>query len=158
MKRNSTTLFLETPGSITLIPWVNGAPDFSIYSEPTLSIFRSVWQAFLNSGEELEIIPDPEPFVELPPAQWTAFNFALFTDADFVNYGKTANQVNPFFVPALVERYGRIVLDGLQESNFAAYWQSFCLAFDVSAEHRNEWATLAKRFDLPEDFISVIRG
>lgn len=50
------------------------------------------------------------------------------------------------------------LIDGLQESNFAAYWQSFCLAFDVSPEHRNEWATLAERFDLPQEFIDVIRG
>ena len=61
MKRNSTTIFLASSGSTTALPWVNNAPDFSGFQEPTLSILQRSWSDFLESGQELEVIPDPEP-------------------------------------------------------------------------------------------------
>ena len=61
MKRNSTTIFLASHGSTTALPWVNNAPDFSGFQEPTLSILQRSWSDFLESGQELEVIPDPEP-------------------------------------------------------------------------------------------------
>lgn len=70
MKRNSTTLFLTSPGAITPLPWVSNAPDFSAFTEPTLSVLQNAWQDFLDSGGELEIIPDPEPFVEPTTPDW----------------------------------------------------------------------------------------
>ena len=75
MKRNSTTLFLESPGATTAVPWVNNAPDFSGFTEPSLGVLQSSWQAFLDSGEELEVIPDPPPAP--PEPDWTAFNLAM---------------------------------------------------------------------------------
>ena len=61
MKRNSTTLFLESQNSTTLASWVNDAPDFSSFQEPTLSILQRSWSDFVKSGQELEVISDPEP-------------------------------------------------------------------------------------------------
>ena len=61
IKRNSTTIFLASSGSTTALPWVNNAPDFSGFQEPTLSILQRSWSDFLESGQELEVIPDPEP-------------------------------------------------------------------------------------------------
>ena len=61
MKRNSTTLFLESQNSTALASWVNDAPDFSSFQEPTLSILQRSWSDFVESGQELEVIPDPEP-------------------------------------------------------------------------------------------------
>ena len=58
MKRNSTTLFLESLNATTLLPWVNNAPDFTGIEEPTLSILQTAWEAGKDS---IEIIPDPEP-------------------------------------------------------------------------------------------------
>jgi hypothetical protein len=75
MKRNSITLFLESPGAITPVPWVDDAPDFSGFSEPTLGVLQSSWQAFLDSGEALEVIPDPLP--PPPEPDWTAFNLVM---------------------------------------------------------------------------------
>lgn len=145
---------IKSLGANTIVDAVDGQPDLTGFAEPTLSILQANYEA-----GNYDIIPDPEPPTPEPPTpQWTAFNFALFTDVDFVNYGKIANNANPFFVPALVERYGMVAKEGLNESGFPAYWQAFCLNFNVSAEHRNEWATLAESFDLPIDFINIIRG
>ena len=77
MKRNSNTLFLISPNATTPIPWVNNEPDFSSFSEPTLSVLQLAWSDFLASGEALEIIPDPEPIVPLPDPRWTDFNKAM---------------------------------------------------------------------------------
>jgi hypothetical protein len=63
MKRNSTSIFVESPNSITALPWVNNAPDFTGFEDPTLSVLVNAWNDFLASGQELEIIPDPEPVV-----------------------------------------------------------------------------------------------
>lgn len=75
MKLNSTTLFLESPGATTPVPWVDDAPDFSGFTEPTLSVLQQAWQAFLDSGEQLEVIPDPEPLPPIP--DWAGFNLAM---------------------------------------------------------------------------------
>ena len=61
IKRNSTTIFLASSGSTTALPWVNNAPDFSGFQEPTLSILQQAWTDFLESGQALEVITDPEP-------------------------------------------------------------------------------------------------
>jgi hypothetical protein len=158
MKRNSTTLFLTSPGATTPIPWVNNAPDFSAFTEPTLSVLQQSWQDFVDSGVELEVIPDPAPFVEPPAPNWKDFNFTLFTDTNFVSYGLAAQSTNPYLVPAIVERYGQIAKIGLIESGFADYWNAFCASLGVTVEHRDDWSELAEGFNLPADFISVVRG
>ena len=80
MKRNSTTLYLQSPGATTPISWVNNAPDFSAFTEPTLSVLQKAWQDFLDSGEELEVIPDPEPVPEPVVPNWDAsLNFSVNT-------------------------------------------------------------------------------
>lgn len=75
MKRNSTILFLESPGATTAVPWVDDAPDFSGFTEPSLGVLQSFWRAFLDSGEELEVVPDPPPAP--PDPDWTSFNLAM---------------------------------------------------------------------------------
>jgi hypothetical protein len=158
MIRNSTTLFLVSPGATTPIPWVNGEPDFSGFTEPTLSVLQNSWQQFLDSGTELEIVPDPEPVEEIPPPQWENFNFYLLTHPSFVAYGLGVSSANPFLVPGIVERYGKVADVGVSGSGFGAYWNYFCQALEVTTEHRNEWANQAQEFNLPVDFVSVIRG
>ena len=90
MKRSETTLFLESPGATTALPWVNNAPDFSSYTEPTLSVLQQSWVAFLESGEELEVIADPVP----PPPQpdWDGFLADFLTPGNPV-YNATALKV-----------------------------------------------------------------
>jgi hypothetical protein len=158
MNRNSTTLFLESTGATTPVPWVNNEPDFTGFTDPTLSVLKMAWQEFLDSGEELEVILDPEP---LPPAlveDWPNFSLYLFGHPAFVTYGVTANTVNPWMLPAVVERYGRVLPEGLAESNFPFYWNIFCQALSVTTEHRNEWADMADTFNLRPDFVALLRG
>ncbi|QBQ73484.1 hypothetical protein kac65v162_gp040 [Nodularia phage vB_NspS-kac65v162] len=77
MKRNSKTLFLKSLSTTTPIPWINDAPDFSRFTEPTLSVLQKSWNDFVLSGEELEIIPDPEPAPEPLTPNWQLFGAML---------------------------------------------------------------------------------
>ena len=79
MKRNSITLFLTSPGATTPVQWVNNAPDFTGFAEPTLSVLQNSWQAFLDSGEELEVISDPEPLT--PEPDWAGFRSDVLSSA-----------------------------------------------------------------------------
>jgi hypothetical protein len=81
MKRNSTTLFLESPNATTPVPWVDGAPDLSGFTEPTLSVLQQSWADFLASGQELEVIPDPEPSQPTPAPDWDGFLTPFYTPA-----------------------------------------------------------------------------
>ena len=92
MKRNSTTLYLESPGATTPLPWVNNAPDFTGFTEPALSVLQQAWQDFLDSGQELEIIPDPEPAPEQIEPDWPGFNMAISLDTNMIQYEIIANQ------------------------------------------------------------------
>lgn len=73
MKRNSNTLFITSPSATTPLPWIDDAPDFSGFNQPTLSVLQKAWQDFLDSGKELEIIPDPEPVPEIPEPDFDGF-------------------------------------------------------------------------------------
>lgn len=96
---------------------------------------------------------------EIPPsADWDSFNFALFTDTNFINYGILVTGVNPYLIPAIVERYAQIAKVGLLQSGFTNYWNVFCLTAGVSIEHRLNWFNLAETHNLPLKFKNLIKG
>ena len=95
MKRNSNTLFLESLNAITPVLWVNNAPDFTRFTEPTLSILESAWQAFLSSGDDLEVVPDPIPAT--PDPDWDQLLRQLLSGELYPIYARltAASFVNP---------------------------------------------------------------
>lgn len=141
MKRNSTTLFLESPGAITPVPWVDNAPDFSGFSEPVLGVLQSSWQDFLDSGEELEVVPEPPP--PPPEPDWLGFNTEMFLDKDWSSY------INP---PMLMAAATSAAL-----SRDVAQLQ-YCLELayqtvgEPSEAARTRWNNLAQRFHIGVTF------
>jgi hypothetical protein len=156
MKRNSTTLFLVSPGATTPIPWVNGAPDFSAFTEPTLSVLQNSWQAFLDSGQELEVVPDPEPIVEPPTPNWDGFNAYMLTDSTFKTYRDSVRQADGDLNAALFNAYALVVSNGV--APFALIWGVWCQLAQITAEDKEQIATAAESFNLTNDFINTIRG
>jgi len=67
MKRNSTTIFIESTGATTSLPWLGSEPDFSGIPEPTLSVILSAWE---DGKDTIEVVSDPEPFVEVKEPDW----------------------------------------------------------------------------------------
>lgn len=156
MKRNSTTLFLQSPGATTPTPWVNNAPDFSAFTNPTLPVLQQSWQGFLDSGEVLEVIPDPVPVVEPPTPNWDGFNAYMLTDTDFNTYYGTGLTVAPAVTTSIPTALAQVSTNGINSFNLT--FNGFCNAVSVTATHRNGWADVAESYHLPADFVSVIRG
>ena len=137
MKRNSTTLFLESPGATTPVPWVDGAPDFSGFTEPTLSVLQQSWADFLASGQELEVIPDPPP--PPPEPDWTAFNTAMLSDPDWQAWALPADLRNAMIAASI-------------NSNLTSLENAYAIAkaaVPPSAEAITRWQGLADTYNIP---------
>jgi hypothetical protein len=87
MKRSSTTLFLECPNTVLPVPWTGIenviANIQSAYQSPTREVAVASWQAFVASGDELEVIADPAPAPPQPDWQ-TLQNRILGGDLYFI--------------------------------------------------------------------------
>jgi hypothetical protein len=156
MKRNTTTLFLTSPGATTPIPWVNNAPDFSAFTEPTLSVLTKAWNDFVDSGGELEIIPDPVPVVEEPVPDWDGFNAYMLTDTTFRSYRDMVRTVDGDLNSALFNAYSLVVTNGI--GAFSLVWGAWVGASGITTEHREAIAVVAESCSLPAEFVTVIRG
>jgi hypothetical protein len=156
MRRNTTTLFLESPNATTPVAWINNAPDFSTFTEPTLSVLQKAWQDFLDSGEELEIIPDPEPLPELPVANWDNFNAQMLSDSRFIQVSTSAFQTHPMVSASVPTALLQVSTHGV--NSFSQIWNLFCQIGGATSEDRITWANLGINNNLPNDFIAVLRG
>lgn len=156
MKRNSITLFLESPGATTPLPWVDNAPDFSGFSEPTLGVLQSSWQAFLDSGEELEVVPDPPP--PPPEPNWENFNLALLTDPGYTAVSSTVASVAPSVLIALNMALDNLRKGEISASGFAVYVDAFCQVGQPTTQQREGWATIAAANNLPAEVVAIMAG
>jgi hypothetical protein len=157
MKRNSSTLFLVSPGeTTTFIPWVNNTPDFSVFTEPTLSVLQQAWQDFLDSGEELEVVPDPEPIPEPVVPNWDGFNAYMLTDPMFKSYRDAVRVIDGDLNAALFNAYALIERNGV--AAFTLVWSVWTQLSAITTQHRNTIATVAESFSLPIEFVDVVRG
>ena len=137
MKRNSTTLFLESPNAVTPVPWVDGAPDLSGFTEPTLSVLQQSWTDFLASGQELEVIPDPLP--PPPEPDWTAFNTAMLSDSNWQAWALPADLRNAMIAASI-------------NSNLVSLENAYAIAkaaVPPSAEAITGWQGLADTYNIP---------
>lgn len=157
MKRNSTTLYLTSLGATTPIPWVNNAPDFSSFTNPTLSVLQQSWQDFVDSGEELEVIPDPVPVVEPPVPDWDGFNAYMLSDHMFKSYRDTVRTADGELNSALFDAYALVATNGV--AAFSLVWGGIWVPVSgITVADRENIATTAEGFNLPADFVTVIRG
>lgn len=147
---------LNINGTEVHVSLINDIPDFSAFSEPTLFILQKAWQDFFASGEEIEVIPSLEQDPDPVTLDWNGFNFALFSDATFIPYLMAINAVNPAAIPALLIQYNKVASEGVLP--FTPYFEMFCQVTNVLPAHRQQWAALAEYFNLPSDFVSVVRG
>lgn len=142
MKRNSTTLFLESPGATTPIPWANNEPDFTGFTEPTLSVLQVAWSDFLASGESLEVVPDPVAPEPTPEPLWTAFNTAMLTDPYWQSW-------------AIPQDLRMAIISAAIGANTDAFQTAYDLGASIvppSTEAINNWQTMADNFNIPITF------
>ncbi len=109
---------------------------------------RLTWDGILLG---VEVIPPP-----LPTPNWPAFNLAISMDSIMIQYEVAANQVHPSIVSKKDLAYSIIQDKGLD--NFAAIFPIFCQIANVAQQHRDDWADLALQYDLPAEFVTIVRG
>ena len=139
MKRNSTTIFLESPGATTPLPWVDSAPDFSGFTEPTLSVLQKSWTDFLASGEELEVIADPELTPSTPEPDWISFNTAMLSDPNWQAWTLPADLRSAMIAASI-------------NSNLVSLENAYAIAkaaVPPSAEAITGWQGLADTYNIP---------
>lgn len=156
MNRNSTTLFLQSPGATTPVPWIDNAPDLSGFTEPTLSVLQTSWQAFLDSGTELEIVSDPEPIVEVPAPDWDGFNAAMLANPEFNQFTGIVLQLAPVVALGIPAALAQVSSNGVNA--FGLVYSAFCQIGGVQQSQKDYWADLAESFNLPTDFVAIVRG
>jgi len=74
MKRDSTTIWIESENALTALPWVNNAPDFAGITEPTLSVLKAAYERDKN---DVVIIPDDTPMSPATTPDWEGFKAHL---------------------------------------------------------------------------------
>ena len=150
MRRNSTHLELITPGATTWLPWisdpgsnrVDGYPNFDGFTGQSRSIRESAWQDFLDSGEPLEIVPDPVAPEPTPEPLWTAFNTAILTDPYWQSW-------------ALPQDLRTAIISAAIGANTDAFQTAYDLGASIvppSTDAINNWQTMADNFNIPITF------
>lgn len=132
---------------------INGTPEApELPSNPNQA---AAIQSAIDAGD-YGILPDPEPVPEPPQPKWNDFNVYMLTDPDFTTHRATARAIDPELTSALFVAYGKVAEGGF--STFEAIWNQWVTISGVTSEGKNSIATVAEGFDLPEDFINILRG
>jgi len=153
MRRNSTQLELITPGATTWLPWVSdpgsnrvdGYPNFDGFTGQSRTIRESAWQAFLDSGEELEIIPDPEP--PLPNPDWLSFNLTMIPPTTESTFEVWLGQFKEPYRVALVAASSQGDTERVQ-----AQYELLKNQIPPTAEQIAEWQGIADASHVPVSF------
>jgi hypothetical protein len=112
-------------------------------------------QSAFDAGD-YEVVPDHEIVIESQHPNYPAFNIYMLTNAESMAYDVIVNSINPKLVQAIAITYNNIVDRGT--GDFLQIFPLYCQVAGVTTEHRNQWADAAAGFNLPDDFVEVIRG
>lgn len=74
MKRNSTTIFIESENCTTPVFW-DGLPIWNNFTEPTLSVLKAAYERDKNN---IVIVPDPVPQIQIREIDARRLRLALF--------------------------------------------------------------------------------
>jgi hypothetical protein len=108
-------------------------------------------------------VPVPEDFNQgtgfVPSnggADWDGFNAAILSDTAFNQKTGAVMGVAPAVAIALPAALAQVSTNGV--AAFGLVFNAFCTAGQVSSGQRATWATLAEGFNLPIEFVDVVRG
>lgn len=91
-----------------------------------------------------------------PTGDWDGFTRAILSNIPFNQYYGLGLQTAPALTASLPTALAQVVTNGT--TAFTLVFGRFCQAVGVSVEHRNEWADMAEDYNLPSDFVDVVRG
>lgn len=99
------------------------------------------------------------PIVEIPPEDlspnWDGFNAYILTDLTFKGYRDTVRPLDGDLNAALFDSYSLVATNGV--GAFGLIWGQWCGVSGITAQDKELIATVAESFNLPAEFITVIR-
>jgi hypothetical protein len=87
---------------------------------------------------------------------WDGFNAYMLTDPVFKTYRDTVRAIDGDLNAALFNAYALIERNGV--AAFTLVWSQWTQSSGITTEDRETIATVAESFDLPVEFVEVIRG
>ena len=141
----------KSPYREEYIPLWSGAIYAQMQGYTELDIARSVRQYYAN-GRNLV-----EPSYSLnTESDWDSFNAYILSDAAFNQATGAVFALSPSVAIALPSALAQVTTNGVTAFNLV--FTNFCLIGQVSPEQRDTWADIAESFNLPSDFVAVVRG
>jgi hypothetical protein len=152
-------ILLDTPNGPQLIlpgdDWV--APDGRYLKLPDDHPLppgpRSEWIIDWETGE---ITTTWEPPAALPEPDWDALNAAILLEPNWQAATAIVRGINPGITEALPAAMTQISTG--QTAMFAFLYSQICTLAEVSPAQRETWATMAEGFNLPAEFVVIVRG
>lgn len=145
-------IFIQTLWASIQVPWIDNAPDFSSFTEPTLSILVNTWQEFLASNGSPEVFSDEQEMPAIP--NWDAFNAFMLSDVMFKSYRDAVRAVDGDLNAALFNAYAVVATRGV--GAFVNVWAAWSQVADISSEDKSTIASAATSFNLPEFFVDAL--
>ena len=96
--------------------------------------------------------PEPGP----APPDWDALNAAILLDPDWQAATAIVRAINPGLTEALPAAMTQI--GSGQTAMFAFLYGQICTIAEVPPAQREAWATMAEGFNLPAEFVDIVRG
>ena len=152
MKMHKMTIFIESLNAVTPVSLINGEPDFSGFSEPTLSILREAYEA---AKDNIEIIPDPilEPVI-LPPDWKELLQELLIGSLNPIFRKITLEAIsNPAALLARQDIYGAISNPDISDriSALRAGLDMLEAAMPLTQSDRNLWNSTISNLNFPDE-------
>jgi hypothetical protein len=123
------------------------------------------WYWFNSLGEACEFfgVPVPDEFNQgtefLPSnggAKWNEFNATMLSDITYNQVLGAVLQIAPAVATGLPSALAQVGTNGV--GAFGILFNAFCQIGQVSSEQRGIWGDLAESYNLPGDFVEVVRG
>ena len=112
-------------------------------------------EAWIVDWETGEITVDsnwaPPPF-----PNWVAFNAAILANPEWLATAATVRAINPDLIVALYVALSQV--GGGQCESFRQLFATVMAMAEVAPAQRDAWATMAEGFNLPAEFVDIVRG
>lgn len=134
------------------IYWVHPTPQ-SPPPDHTATEGQPIYNNELNRWEQTweyqEVIPPVVP-------DWDSFNAYMLSDAMFKSYRDTVRVVDGELNSALFDAYSLVDTKGT--GAFSVVWTQWCVVSQITVLHKEDIANVAEGFNLPADFVAIVRG
>lgn len=87
---------------------------------------------------------------------WTGFNTEMLADTGFISVFVAASGVNPILGPSLPAVLTQVINNDIEM--FTVIWNSIVTLGGATAEQKERWGAIARKYNLPTKFVQILIG